>query len=111
MSIEGALGAVGLAQKAGKCISGTDSVERVIQNGAAKLLLIDENISRRTRDDWLRRAERAGIETVELNGLGSSIGRPGRMIAAITDERFARMITDKFRDLRDDGTDNHGGVE
>lgn len=110
MSNDGLFCAVGLAQKAGKCVSGTDAVERAVKSGGVALLLIDAGMSRRTRDDWLRKSEGVGIRTVEFEGVGASIGRPGRMVAAITDEAFAWMICGKVC-TTEAYSENHGGVE
>ena len=59
-------GAMGFAMRAGKCIAGDFACER------------------------------AGLPCFTVVDLGRAIGKDGRMVAAVTDERFAQMICDAY---------------
>lgn len=84
--------AVGLSMKAGKLKSGDFAVEQVVRSGQAKLVLLDESVSGNTREKYQAMCEYRGVELLEIGELGRWIGKPGRMIAAVTDENFKNMI-------------------
>ena len=84
--------AVGLSMKAGKLKSGDFTVEQVVRSGQAKLVLLDESASGNTREKYQAMCEHHGVELLEIGELGRWIGKPGRMIAAVTDENFKNMI-------------------
>lgn len=87
-----ALGAIGLARRAGKCIAGDYAVERAAKGGKAKAVLLDASASAATRGRYQRLCERNGIACYEVAGLGPAIGKPGNKIAAILDDNFATML-------------------
>ena len=84
--------AIGFAMKAGKLVSGDFTVEKVVRARRAKLALIDSEASENTKSKYRSMCENAGIPLVEVEELGRWIGKPGRMIAAATDEQFTTMI-------------------
>lgn len=84
--------AIGFAMKAGKLISGDFTVEKMVRARKAKLALIDSEASENTKSKYRNMCENAGIPLVEVEELGRWIGKPGRMIAAATDEQFTTMI-------------------
>ena len=84
--------AIGLAMKAGKCVSGDFVVERTLRDNKARLVLLDETVSNSTRERYERLCQRDGTPLVMLRGLGQAIGKPSRMIAAVTDENMTKLI-------------------
>ncbi len=84
--------AIGFAMKAGRLKSGDYVTERLLRANGAKLALIDGGASPNTKQRYRGLCERGGIELVEVSELGRWIGKPGRMVAAVTDEAFAAMI-------------------
>ena len=84
--------AIGFAMKAGKLISGDFTVEKTVRARKAKLALIDSEASENTKGKYRSMCENAGILLIEVEELGRWIGKPGRMIAASTDEQFTTMI-------------------
>lgn len=86
--------AVGLARKAGKCVSGDQAVEKSVRALRARLVLLDEDASENTRSRYRTMCEGRGIPWITLERLGEAIGSPARRIAAVTDENFQRMIMD-----------------
>lgn len=101
-------GAMGLAMKAGKCAAGDYVCEKLIRSGQARLALLDTDASPNTKKRYRGMCARTGIPLLEIKDAGSPIGKPGRMIAAVTDERFAQMIRAAYETVRHE---NDTGVE
>ena len=85
-------GALGFAMRAGKCIAGDFACERAVKRGGACLIALDTEASSATKERYFGMCERAGIPCVTIVDMGQAIGKAGRMVAAVTDERFAQMI-------------------
>ena len=86
---------VGLARRAGKVLAGTAACEKGIKKGKVKLLLLDEGLSGQSKDKFTNICDKYGIDVLTVTGydvLGPAIGRPGIMVAGITDEGFADAI-------------------
>lgn len=84
--------AVGLAMKAGKCISGDFAVEKAAKLGSVRLVLLDETVSTATRERYARICARNAIPLLTIPALEQAIGKPSRMIAAVTDENMTKLI-------------------
>ena len=84
--------AIGFAMKAGRLKSGDFVVEKLLRAKGARIALIDTTASDNTKDKYRTICENTGIELIEIEELGRWIGKPGRMIAAVTDEAFTQMI-------------------
>lgn len=84
--------AIGFAMKAGRLKSGDFAVEKLVRAGKARLVLIDGAASENTKEKYRTLCAAHRTEQLEVNELGSWIGKPGRMLAAVTDEGFANMI-------------------
>lgn len=77
-------------------MSGDFAVDKALKVGKAKLLLIDTDASVGTKEKWQSRAEFKNIKSIFFPNLGEAIGKSGRMVAAVTDVNFAKMIEDKI---------------
>ncbi len=97
-------GALGLAMKAGKCSAGDFACEKLVKGGGARLALLDAGASDNTKDRYRGMCVRGGIPLLEVEDLGNAIGKPGRMIAVVTDEGFKKLILSAHRE-------NDTGVE
>lgn len=84
--------AIGFAMKAGRLKSGDFVTEKLLRANGAKIALIDGTASENTKEKYRDICARHAIELVEVEELGRWIGKPGRMVAAVTDEAFAQMI-------------------
>ena len=84
--------AIGFAMKAGRLKSGDYVTEKLIRAKGAKIALINTTASDNTKDKYRDMCAHNGVELVEVEELGRWIGKPGRMVAAVTDEAFAQMI-------------------
>ena len=78
--------------KAGKIVSGDFSVEKITRSGKARLLLIDQAASANTKQKYNALSASKSVELIEISALGNWIGKPGRMVAAVTDLNFTTMI-------------------
>lgn len=87
--------AMGLAQKAGKAVSGDFSVRSVLKNRKAKLLVVAADAAPNSKKDMYYLAELAKIPVLEISTrleLGRAMGKSQRTAVAITDENFAKML-------------------
>ena len=84
--------AIGFAMKAGRLKSGDFVTEKLLRAKGAKIALIDTKASDNTRGKYRDLCAHNGTELIEVEELGRWIGKPGRMVAAVTDEAFAQMI-------------------
>lgn len=84
--------AIGLAMKAGRISSGDFTVEKLVRARKALLVLIDETASENTLDKYTHLCGSAQIDLIRVPELGTSIGKPGRMLAAVIEKNFTDMI-------------------
>jgi ribosomal protein L7Ae-like RNA K-turn-binding protein len=84
--------AIGFAMKAGRLKSGDYVTEKLLRAKGAKVALIDTTASDNTKDKYRDICNYTGIPLIEIEELGRWIGKPGRMVAAVTDEAFSQMI-------------------
>lgn len=100
--------AVGFAMKAGKLKSGDFAVEKLVRAGGVRLVLLDERASENTRERYARLCENGKTALLYVPALGESIGKPGRMTAAVTDENFVNMILRSAGEAGMDGDKTRG---
>ena len=97
---ERAFGMIGLAARAGKVVSGSDSVIGAIRSNNVKLLIITRDISRNSLDRILKNMTGENEITCysfsTSDELGDALGKPNRTVAAITDKSFAEGISGKL---------------
>ncbi len=91
-----ALSQLGLATRAGKLVTGDELVLKMIRSSEAKLVIVAGDAAPNTRKKF--RDKCATYEVPLMIGfdrerLGSSIGKPERVVLALTDQGFADMIT------------------
>ena len=89
-------GMMGLAARAGKVVSGSDSVIGAIRSGNVKLLIITKDISRNSLEKLLKNISDEEITCFSFGTseeLGYALGKPDRTVAAITDKSFAEGIS------------------
>ena len=90
-----ALSLLGLAQRAGRLVSGFDAVKRAVVRGRAHLVIISHDVSANTADRMRRIAAARGVPCVtwsDMNTLGKAIGQPDRAVIAIVDARMAEAV-------------------
>jgi ribosomal protein L7Ae-like RNA K-turn-binding protein len=86
---------LGLAMRAGKLVTGEEHVLDAIRSGKAKLVILSEDASVNTRKKVQDKCGSFQAELIEYGNrgdLGSSIGKAERVVIAVTDAGFAKMI-------------------
>ncbi len=86
--------ALGFCQKARKCVSGDESAEKAVKSGKALMIVLDQGASENTEKKYTALCAHARIPLIRSEEVGHAIGKPGRMIAAVTDRNFVKMIGD-----------------
>ncbi len=89
-----ALGMLGLSARAGKLVSGGQACELALRHGDARLILLDGAASEGTRK-VISDACAHYLVPMRLTGpdeLGQAIGKPGRRVAAVTDDKLAERL-------------------
>lgn len=76
---------LGIARRAGVLTLGEGGVLKAIADGTAKLVLVDAGASENTRKRFGDSCRFYGVRLLETQAgrLGESIGKPGRMSAAV----------------------------
>ena len=89
-----ALNMLGLCMRAGKLLSGEKACIQAVRSGGACAVVLDraaaKNAEKAVKDacSW----HEVPLVLAPENELGYAIGKPGRMVAAITDPSFADRI-------------------
>lgn len=86
--------AIGLCQKAGKAVSGAFACEKAIKNGKAKLVLLESGASEATKEQYKSMCDYQKIPLYLVDSVGIAIGKPGRIVMAVTDDAFRKMISE-----------------
>ncbi|MGB9779340.1 L7Ae/L30e/S12e/Gadd45 family ribosomal protein [Caldanaerobacter sp.] len=97
---------LGLARKAGKLVSGSYSVEKYLKTRKVFLVIMAEDLSRRSAEKFVNLCEAKRVPYLVYSNkqdLGKSIGREAVGIIAITDEGFMKLLQEAARG------ENHGG--
>ena len=89
-----ALNMLGLCMRAGKLVTGEKASVQAVRAGSAHAVILDagaaKNAEKAVTDACAWR--KVPLIRAPEGALGAAIGKPGRMVAAITDEAFARRI-------------------
>lgn len=89
------LSQLGLAMRAGKMVTGDEIVLKAIRSSDAKLVILAADASQNTLKKF---RDKCGTYQVPLiigfdrESLGASVGKPERIVLALTDRGFAQMI-------------------
>lgn len=86
---------LGLAQKAGRIVSGEQTLEKALREGKIKFLLIASDAAENTEKKYVNLAKAARIEccaVMNKEQLGQAVGKQYRAAVGINDEGFGRAI-------------------
>ena len=89
------LSQLGLAQRAGKLVTGDDIVYKAIRNKQAQLVFVAGDASNNTKKKFRDKCQTYHVPLVigfTRDELGDSIGKLDRVIVAVTDNGFASMM-------------------
>ncbi len=91
-----------LAQRAGKAVTGDDTVEINIKKGNALLVIIAEDASLNTRNKFVNKCKYYNVPCYicyTKEELSSCIGKYNRSVYAITDVNFAERLRMELSDM------------
>ncbi|RYL95304.1 YlxQ family RNA-binding protein [Sporolactobacillus sp. THM7-4] len=86
---------LGLAQRAGKIVSGEETVLRMIREGKAKAVIMSADASNRTKKTTGNKCSYYHVPLLvvpDRAALGQSIGQPSRVLIAVTEDGFAEKL-------------------
>ena len=86
---------LGLAQKAGKIVSGELAVEKAVKSGQAKILIMATDCSVATKKSYRDMTTYYNVELFELfskEELGTCIGKVYRAALAVNDVGFSNAV-------------------
>lgn len=93
---------LGIAQKANKLVSGEYIVEQAIRTNKAFLVIISNDASVNTKDNFYSMCDTRKIPVYFLGdckSLGKSIGKKRRKLIAITDKGIAKTLIERINHL------------
>ncbi|MBQ1256005.1 MAG: ribosomal L7Ae/L30e/S12e/Gadd45 family protein [Clostridia bacterium] len=95
------LSMLGLSARAGRLVSGVQAVEIALKKGEARLIVLDDEASEGTKKQMTDAClhKKTPLITVPASSLGDAVGKPGRMIAAVTDNSFADRIYQLYKEI------------
>ena len=103
------LSMMGLANKAGKLVSGEFASEKAVKDGKARLVIIASDASDNTKKLFYDKCRSYSVPVrvyADKESIGSALGKRTRASTAVTDEGFARSILQKIDDLPPDERGN-----
>jgi ribosomal protein L7Ae-like RNA K-turn-binding protein len=90
-----ALSALGMAMRAGKLVTGDETVLKAVRGGKVRLVIMAADASDNTKKKYRDKCatfEVALIEAFDRAALGAAIGKEERVLIGIADSGFASMI-------------------
>lgn len=93
----------GLCMKAGRLAYGSDMCEENIKMRKAKILIVAEDASDKTKKKFTDICAYANIEIFffgDIDSISHSIGKNNKAIIAILDDGFANKIKDMLKELK-----------
>lgn len=90
-----ALGLIGISAKAGKIAYGAEQVSEFIEKNKAKLVIIAENASSKTKEnfEFLCKKKKINIITYQtIESLSKAIGKQNKAVIAILDKNLGEEI-------------------
>ncbi|ALS27591.1 ribosomal L7Ae/L30e/S12e/Gadd45 family protein [Paenibacillus cisolokensis] len=89
------LARLGMAMRAGKLATGDDTVLRAVRQGNARLVIVSADASDNTKKKFRDKCEFYGVPIAEAFSrfeLGQAVGKGERVVVAVLDEGFAKLI-------------------
>ncbi len=86
---------LGLAQRAGKLVSGEGAVESAVRRGKVHLLIVAQDASLNTKAKFVNMARHRQIKYVLVGdkaSLGAAVGKAQRAVIGVLDQGFASLI-------------------
>ena len=93
---------LGLCMKAGRLLSGSEQVKTAVKDGKGILLILAEDSSERTKEEYIRLAKLSGITWRifgEKEKLGHAVGKGIRAAILISDSGFGTSLLQRIDTL------------
>jgi len=90
-----ALSALGMAMRAGKLVTGDESVLKAVRGGKVKLVIVAADASDNTKKKYRDKCSTYGVslaEAFDRASLGAAIGKEERVLVGVADAGFAALI-------------------
>lgn len=100
MNDEKILSLLGLAQRAGKTLSGEFSIEKTIRSGKIHCLIVASDASDNTRKNYRDMCKYHGVAYFEIlskEAISKGIGKENRAAVAVTDTGIAESLMKLLR--------------
>lgn len=89
--------------KAGRLLSGSEQVKTAVKDGKGILLILAEDSSERTKEEYIRLAKLSGITWRifgEKEKLGHAVGKGIRAVILISDSGFGTSLLQRIDTLK-----------
>lgn len=91
---------LGMAARAGRIAAGRKAAEVALRRGRGRLVLLAKECGRDVSKRFSKLAEAFGVPVVRVDlDLGRAIGRPGKVVAVVTDEGLAGQILSSMKEV------------
>ena len=91
---------LGLCMKAGRLLSGSEQVKTAVKDGKGILLILAEDSSERTKEEYIRLAKLSGITWRIFGELGHAVGKGIRAAILISDSGFGTSLLQRIDTLK-----------
>ena len=94
---------LGLCMKAGRLLSGSEQIKTAVKDGKGILLILAEDSSERTKEEYIRLAKLSGITWRifgEKEKLGHAVGKGIRASILISDSGFGTSLLQRIDTLK-----------
>ena len=94
---------LGLCMKAGRLLSGSEQIKTAVKDGKGILLILAEDSSERTKEEYIRLAKLSGITWRifgEKEKLGHAVGKGIRAAILISDRGFGTSLLQRIDTLK-----------
>lgn len=94
---------LGLCMKAGRLLSGSEQIKTAVKDGKGILLILAEDSSERTKEEYIRLAKLSGITWRifgEKEKLGHAVGKGIRATILISDSGFGTSLLQRIDTLK-----------
>lgn len=102
MTMSRALKQLGMAMRAGKLVTGDETVLKTVRQGKALLVFMASDASDNTKKKYRDKCSTYKVELLEAFTrlqLGMAIGREDQVLIALTDAGFANMIRSQLSQI------------
>ncbi len=102
--VNGVYSAIGMANRAGELVTGTDACMRYVRAGVVKLVILSEEASLNTRKKVINACRFKNITCIEYGKggmLGKMTGKDHRIVIGVKDKNLSKLILSKMQHERE----------